>query len=188
MASPPVAASGGGAHVLPTPPRRVLVRFGLHTALSVAAMVVLYLVLPVDRLGASGIVELVGGILGVAVVVTLQLRSIVRADFPGLRAAQVVATTIPLFVFVFAFVYLSLAHHGHDAFTERMDRLSAIYFTVTTLTTTGFGDITARSDTARAVVTVQMLLDLVLIGVVARLVLRAAQQGIARRRSESASS
>jgi hypothetical protein len=38
----------------------------------------------------------------------------------------------------------------------------------------GFGDITPKTDPARAVVTVQMLLDLVVIAVVAKLLLGAA--------------
>ena len=39
---------------------------------------------------------------------------------------------------------------------------------MTTFATVGFGDITARTDTARLVVTAQMLFDLAFIGVLAK--------------------
>ena len=45
-----------------------------------------------------------------------------------------------------------------------MDKVAGIYFTTTVLTTVGFGDISPVSDTARIVVTLQMVLGMVLIG------------------------
>jgi hypothetical protein len=56
-----------------------------------------------------------------------------------------------------------------------MDRVSAFYFTVTILSTVGFGDIAADSDLARLLVTVQMLLDLTLLAVVVRVFFSAAK-------------
>jgi hypothetical protein len=50
-----------------------------------------------------------------------------------------------------------------------------MYFTVTVFTTVGFGDITATSQLARALVTVQMLLDLIVIGLVIRVFFGAVQ-------------
>jgi hypothetical protein len=43
----------------------------------------------------------------------------------------------------------------------------------------GFGDITPRTDAARLVVTSQMLLDLLIIGVVVRMIFTAAKSRIA---------
>jgi Ion channel len=42
-------------------------------------------------------------------------------------------------------------------------RIDSLYVTVTTFNTVGFGDITATSQTARLVVTVQMILDLLVL-------------------------
>ena len=53
-------------------------------------------------------------------------------------------------------------------FSEPLTRLDAAYFTVTIFATVGFGDIVAVSEAARAVATVQMVGDLVIVGVVAR--------------------
>ena len=85
---------------------------------------------------------------------------------------------------MFAVVYATLAQADPANFTQPVDRLSALYFTVTVLSTVGFGDIAARTDTARAIVTVQMMLDLVLIGVVVKVVIGASRIGTERRDSE----
>jgi hypothetical protein len=53
---------------------------------------------------------------------------------------------------------------------------SALYFTVTVLSTVGFGDISPRTDGARITVMIQMLCDLALIAVVVRLIFGAASR------------
>lgn len=57
-----------------------------------------------------------------------------------------------------------------------MTRVDALYFTVTVFATVGFGDLAAVAEPARVVVTVQMLADLVLIGVIVKVLAGAAQQ------------
>jgi hypothetical protein len=64
-------------------------------------------------------------------------------------------------------------------------RVGALYFTVAVFTTVGFGDIVARSDPARALVTVQMLLDLVILGGLVRAIIGASRIGLERRRAEA---
>ena len=49
-------------------------------------------------------------------------------------------------------------------FTQPLTRTDALYFSVTVFTTVGFGDIAAKSETARVVLIVQMLADLALLG------------------------
>ena len=51
--------------------------------------------------------------------------------------------------------------------------------------TVGFGDITPKTNFAEIVVSIQMLLDLVIIGAVVRLLLNAAQAGLARSQRSS---
>ena len=62
-----------------------------------------------------------------------------------------------------------------------MTRLDSMYFTVTVFATVGFGDITAVSQGARAVTTVQMMGGLVLVGLIARVIVGAVQVGRSRR-------
>ena len=63
-------------------------------------------------------------------------------------------------------------------FTQDLDHVRALYFTVTVFSTVGFGDITPRTDPARLIVSVQMLLDLALIGAVVRLLFNAARSRV----------
>ena len=63
-----------------------------------------------------------------------------------------------------------------DALGGRLTRTEALYFTVTVLSTVGFGDITPKTDVARIIVTIQMVLDLLVLGVVVRLILDTARR------------
>ena len=65
---------------------------------------------------------------------------------------------------LFASAYYVMARGTPGSFSQQLTRTDALYFTVTTFTTVGFGDITAVSQTARLVVTVQMILDLLALG------------------------
>ena len=58
-----------------------------------------------------------------------------------------------------------------------MTRTNALYFTVTVFATVGFGDITADTEAARLLVTGQMILDLIIIGVGARVIVGAITRG-----------
>ncbi len=69
--------------------------------------------------------------------------------------------------------------HNSRAFTESLDQTRALYFTVSVFSTVGFGDITPWTDTARLIVSAQMLLDLVVIGAGVRLIFSAARSRVA---------
>ena len=56
-----------------------------------------------------------------------------------------------------------------------LTKTDSLYFTVTVFATVGFGDITATSQAARLIVTVQMILDLIILGLGIRLLLGAAR-------------
>ena len=66
-------------------------------------------------------------------------------------------------------------------FTQPLTRTDALYFSVTVFATVGFGDITAKSETARVVLIVQMLGDLALLGAGARVLLGAVRLGQQKR-------
>ena len=54
-------------------------------------------------------------------------------------------------------------------------------FALTVLATVGFGDITARTEAARLLVAGQMIIDLIILGLGARVVLGAVTRGWRRR-------
>jgi hypothetical protein len=70
-------------------------------------------------------------------------------------------------------------------FTQPLTRTDALYFSVTVFTTVGFGDIAAKSETARVALIIQMLADLVLLGAGVRVLLGAVRRGQQRRTGTS---
>jgi hypothetical protein len=144
---------------------------------SAAVLVVLYYVLPLDRVHNVPLTLAVGLVILTAMTVW-QVRLISRHPHPTLRAIEALATTFPLFLLLFASAYVVMAGANPANFnTHPLDRTSALYFTVTVFATVGFGDITAASQSARLVVTVQMLLDLLFLGLVVRAFLSAVDVG-----------
>jgi hypothetical protein len=75
-------------------------------------------------------------------------------------------TLIP-YLIVFSFIYYGLSDKTSDVcMNVVMTKTSSLYFTTTTFTTTGFGDIHAVSDTCQAVVTAQMFSGFVIISII----------------------
>ena len=152
-----------------------------RTLLTSAGVVVLYFVLPFDREFTAGtLAALVAGVLGMGLLVAWQVRSILLSSTRpcGLEA---VALSLPLFLLLFAATYAVLSDSDPGAFTEPLSRVDSLYFVVTVFATVGFGDISAVSTVARVLVTVQMVGDLVLIGLVLRVFVTAVDRG--RRRA-----
>lgn len=152
-------------------------------------IVVGYFVLPMKRSLALGdVLTLIVGLAVVVVALLYQIRAILQSAYPAARAVEALLVTVPLFLVVFATVYFLLAESDPGNWSQPLSRLDSMYFTVTVFTTVGFGDITAVSETARAVTIVQMISGLVLVGVIARLVVGAVHINWDRRRAEDGSS
>jgi hypothetical protein len=98
----------------------------------------------------------------------------IRAARP--RAIEALATSVPLFLLLFASAYVVMAKLSAGNFSQPLTRTDALYFTVTVLATVGFGDITAKTQTARLVVTAQMIADLVVIGLAIKVIVGAVQR------------
>ena len=165
--------------------RRALTWGLLRAALTSVSLVVLYFTLPVTgRSSVTGVAVMLLGLVGFGLLLPAQIRSITRARSPRLRAIEVLASAVPLFLLLFAMSYYLMARQDHGAFSAPLSRLDALYFTVTVFATVGFGDIVATSSATRAAVTVQMVIDLVFIGFGVRLLLGAVQVGLGRRGSK----
>lgn len=158
--------------------RREIVSTLVNAMLASALVVAIYYLIPLDDLtSGQAVLRLVAGIVAFALILFWQLRHVARATFPLLRAVRALAVTIPMFLVVFAAVYLSFGPVSGTHFSERLDHTGALYLAITVLSTVGFGDITPLSNLARIVVSIQMLLDLVVLGVVVRLIATAAKSG-----------
>ncbi len=110
-------------------------------------------------------------------VIIWQIGAIERARYPAIRATQSLAVTTPLFLLIFAANYYILSADDAATFTESLSRSDALYLTVTIFATVGFGDISAQTESARLFVTVQMLLDLVVLGLGLQVFLGAVKRG-----------
>jgi voltage-gated potassium channel len=168
---------------LPPARRRQLIFWAaLRSVLIAAVLVVLYYVLPLDRRWDSDTaVRLVIGLLVFAGVLVWGVRIIAGSRYPGVRAAEALALVLPFFLLLFASTYFVLERNSAASFTQPLTRTDALYFTVTVFSTVGFGDITAKSETARVVVIVQMLADLAFLGAGVRVLLGAVSRSRERR-------
>ena len=170
----------------PVPPRRLLVLGAGRTLLATTGVLVVYFLLPLDRgFSSRALVGLVLGLIALGLLITWQVRQILRARTPALRAVEALALSLPLFLVLFAAVYVVLSDSDPAAFSEPLDRTDGLYFVVTVFATVGFGDIAPVSEVARALATVQMIGDLLLIGLVLKVFLAAVDRG--RRRAEQLS-
>ena len=162
--------------------RRLAIVAVVRTGLTIALVVALYFVLPLDHGSNAGVVaEVAIGILVLAGIIVWQIRRIVGSDHPISRAVEALALSVPLYVLLFATTYYLMARANQSSFGAPLSRTDAMYFSSTVFTTVGFGDITAKSEAARLVVTVQMWLDLVFLGLVVRLVVNAVKFSQQRR-------
>ena len=162
--------------------RRLIIRAVLRGLVITTVLVVLYYLLPLDRpWGSDTAVRLLIGLLVFAGLAVWQVKAIVGARYPGLRAAEALGLIIPVYLLLFASTYFVMERASAANFTQPLTRTDALYFSVTVFTTVGFGDISAKSETARVVLIVQMLADLALFGAGARVLLGAVQRGQQRR-------
>lgn len=169
----------------PWRPVRLLAATLTRSLATAVLLVFVYYELPLDRqFGWNGLGFLLGGLAVVGVLVVWQVRSVLRSPFPALRAMEALALTLTLFLLLFASVYVVLAGDDPHAFSQPLTRTDGLYFVVTVFATVGFGDITPVSQVARALTTVQMISDLLFLGLVIRAMLVAVQRGADHRRVE----
>jgi hypothetical protein len=147
--------------------------------LAAAVLLILYYVLPTPGSIVVGSVACAVVFLGA---VGFELRATVRDPRPVARAVVAMGRLLPLFIVLFAWLYVAVSVSDPHTFSEPLTRSGSLYFTITVLSTVGFGDITPVTDAARLIVAVQMLCDLVVIVIIVKLI-----TGVAKHRAQQAS-
>src|SRR4051794_850020 len=161
--------------------RRLLLLSLTRSVLVSTALFAGYALLPLSRpVDVVTLLALAGGLVFLAALVLWDLREISQSTHPRMRAFETISTVVPLFLLLFSSVYYVMEHTEPGNFSQPLTRVDAFYLSVTIMSTVGFGDITAVSQVARILVTVQMLANLVLVGLVARVLLNAVQEGLRR--------
>src|SRR5574340_336570 len=150
--------------------RHLLRRAVLRPLLTAVLLVLAYFLVPLN--GVQDVPTLTALIVGLVVMVALcvwQVRKVMRADFPGAQAMEALAVVVVVYLVGYATLYFLLSQADPGDFTEPLSRLDALYFCLTVFSTVGFGDISAKTEVARAVGSVQSVGNLVLIALGIRL-------------------
>jgi voltage-gated potassium channel len=140
----------------------------------------MYFTLPMD--GNRWIVSAGIGILATVIAVPYAVRHIGKiqaASHPLLEALAVISLLVSMVIVGFAAGYYNMAIRS-DQFSGIHTKLDGLYFTIVTVGTVGYGDITPTGQGARALVSAQIMLNLTLIGTVVRIIGRAASDSRSR--------
>ena len=160
------------------PSSRTMAWAVVRAAGSVAALVAVYYLLPLDHASVpTALLILVIGLVVFIALVAFHVRWILRSPFPTLRAIEALAINVPLFLLLFAGTYVALSALSASNFGGHLSHTDGLYFTVTVFSTVGFGDITAKTGTARLVVTGQMITDLIVLGLAIKIIFGAVKRG-----------
>ncbi|MFC9812321.1 potassium channel family protein [Streptomyces virginiae] len=164
--------------------RRVLLSHCLRGTASVVLLTALYFMAPLEGgFGLLTVLTLVLGLLAFGLLTAWQVAAIARSEYPRLSALEAMATAVPLFLIVFSATYFMLSESVPGTFSETLNRTDALYFTVTVFATVGFGDIVPVTETGRVLTTVQMVADLIVVGVIAKALFGAMKIAMRKRRA-----
>jgi len=157
--------------------RSALRRIGEIVGVSAIALAV-YFVIPFDEeigvvLAGLVVVATIGALVPLAI---HRSGQVMASDQPVLVAAQALFTMITVLIVSFASVYYVLGTHQPHQMQGIETKIDALYFTITVVSTVGFGDITATGQGARLIVSANMIVNLVLLTIAIRLLSWAVKQ------------
>jgi len=137
-----------------------------RTAVTSALIVGLYYLAPVERHvgGVYLALRLAGTVAGGALVTFLIARQVSHHVADPEKASLVdLLTALVGGIAFFALADYVIAVSGPDQFADLGTKTDALYFALSTLTTVGYGDVHAAGQLARAVVTIQLVFNVVVV-------------------------
>jgi hypothetical protein len=157
---------GRDANALPAR-RRAIDRAIARSALLLAAVTAAFFLLPVQSLALGRTVLVTAvfliGLAGAAWIVVWQVMAYRTAVGAGRARLQGLLVAVYITVLFFALSYYLLATAHPEQFVGLQTRLDSLYFSITILSTVGFGDVHAAGQAGRAIVSLQLAFDLLFI-------------------------
>lgn len=136
----------------------------LEIVVVLAVAVGAYFLVPVsaEARGSEWLRVVLGlGLLLVLVVLVLR-QVLLQIQHPDRRLDGLVVAIV-VSVCGFALLFFAIATHRDDQFVGIQTRIDALYYTMSTLLTVGYGDVHATGQAARALVLLQMVFNVVVI-------------------------
>jgi voltage-gated potassium channel len=151
-------------------------------AVIIALLIAYYLLPSGSRIGLDGFAVLFCiGVVVLSALILILANRLLAADPAAAKVIGLLAVVCIAILFFARADYLLALEPGQ--FAELHTKTDALYFNVSTLATVGFGDVHATGQAARAAVTVQVVFNLVFIGLGVTLV-----TGLLKHRARSRSS
>jgi voltage-gated potassium channel len=140
-------------------------RLWTHLGLILAALVVAYFVVPVSAdVERETVLRGVGVVLIVALLVAGVVRQLRLQLDESDRRVDGLIVSITVVMVVFSYCFYVIEQRDPTQFAEMKTRLDALYFTTATSASVGYGDVHAAGQTARGLVLVQIVFNVVFIG------------------------
>jgi voltage-gated potassium channel Kch len=144
--------------------RHLLLRVAEHLLIVAAALGCFYLVPITGDFFRLGSVIFVIVLAFLVLMVSRQLIKQARAGSdPSVRVRSLLFLLYPI-VTVFALAYYALEIHNPNQFDGLVNRTDALYYTIVTLGTVGYGDVHAAAQAAKIITMGQIVFDLVVVG------------------------
>ncbi|MBA2955107.1 two pore domain potassium channel family protein [Nocardioides sp. MAH-18] len=161
----------------------------LRLGVGLGLMGVLYFVLPLTSdPNRSEVVRLCLGLVVMALLAVLVIWQVRLQMVDDTRHVDGLVLALALSIVVFALIFYTIADRSPAQIPELHTKLDALYFTLTTLMTIGYGDIHAAGQFARGVVIVQIFFNVAIIATAATAINRRIREKAIEHAQERAAS
>jgi hypothetical protein len=174
--------TGESAHTSHSGLPRPIIRLLQQTTVVLVLLTACYYVIPlhVEWHEPTDLLRVVVSLLlaaGILLVFRAHARRSERILGKELVRIQWLLSALYLLVLTFAMTYSVVSRVAPDQFVGIRDRTAALYFSTTTVSTVGFGDIYPADTFAQVLVTMQMIFNLIYLGTALRLLSRRVSSG-----------
>jgi hypothetical protein len=154
------------------------VRHAIRLVTVLAVLTAVYLTAPLDSdLWWLGLIIGLVALVGIAPFAYRRASKVAGSAHPVAEAGEAILMIAFMVIFGFSAMYVAVNRHTGQ-FVGIDTRLDAMYFTVTTVATVGYGDIYASGQLSRGLVSIQMMFDLTLLALSIRLLGSAARHRV----------